>query len=323
MKNKEIKFKSLFYRAHLKTFLLLIRFYSYFFPGVNLEKVIRKQEHELMHKIDHILRLKKILDDSINYLDVGARDGLPRHLLFYKEFFKFYLCEPERREAKLLKAQDYNVIDKALYSKKGYKKFYVYAKKGSSSLLKPGSIRNQFFKSRTSKIVDEYDVATTTVDDIAQGLNINFDYIKLDTQGSEMDILLGAENNRALFITTEVSMLQIYEGQKTFYDIVHYLNQKGYIIQEWSVSDYRPFDKKYRGTSRIKRCGIPLHGDIIFMPDWTSNKGQSLIQENDRKYAAIMIINGMEEILRIVLDTIATPNRDVILEALNMNNYEK
>jgi len=317
VKHKKLTFRHLFYKAHTFVFLFFNGLYSYIFPRVNLEKVLRKQENRLVSGIDQTLRLEYILNDKINYLDVGARSGLPKHLITHKDFFNFYLCEPEREEAKLLESQGYNVIDKALYSKEGRERFYVTAKIGSSSLLKSSKLRTQFFRPWTSEIVDEYDVETTTVDDVERERNISFDYIKLDTQGSEMEILSGAKNTKALFITTEISMMQIYEGQKTFYDIVPNLNNRGYMIAEWSVSDYRPIDKKYRVPSRIRHRGIPLHGDIIFMPDWTSKKGVKLIQENDRKYAAIMLINGMEEILRLVLDTITTSNKDAILETLN------
>src|ERR1700757_2689694 len=58
------------------------------------------------------------------YVDIGARDGLPKIVSNNKTSFgKIILCEGEPEEAKKLSGQGYLVIDKFLADKKGDAKF--------------------------------------------------------------------------------------------------------------------------------------------------------------------------------------------------------
>lgn len=61
------------------------------------------------------------------------------------------------------------------------------------------------------------------------------DAIKLDTQGSELDILRGA--SRALssctLIEIEVEFNPIYEGQNLFCDVDRFLRDRGFVCGEY------------------------------------------------------------------------------------------
>jgi hypothetical protein len=64
------------------------------------------------------------------------------------------------------------------------------------------------------------------------------------------------------------------------------------------------------------RNGLPLHGDVAFMPDWSREVGQALIRHRPRKYAALMLILGMEDVLRFVLDRLGLPEKEIVEAAL-------
>lgn len=296
--------------------LYLCRFYLKLFPYERLQYYVGQLELELAISVDQRERLDVLQCKPICYLDVGARHGAPQYLLNYREFFDFYLCEPESKEAQRLREEGYFVIDRALSSEEGKRTLYVTGKAGSSSLLKPSDKTRAFRQDWMIEVIHTESVQTTTLDTLSQEMELSFDLVKLDTQGTEMDILEGMKKQHPLMIVTEVSCLEFYQGQKTFYDIANYLIPQGYLIWNFSIFPSVPINPSYKESVVRSSCGVPLHGDVMFMPDWTSSKGQSLILANDLKYAALMLIYGMEDILRFVLDELSLPHEAVIREAL-------
>ena len=69
-----------------------------------------------------------------------------------------------------------------------------------------------------------------------------FDFIKIDTQGYNYNVLVGGKNKlkNTLAIETEVEFVQIYQNQKLFEDIKKYLQSKDFIfidfidLRRWS-----------------------------------------------------------------------------------------
>jgi FkbM family methyltransferase len=75
--------------------------------------------------------------------------------------------------------------------------------------------------------------SSTTLDNFIRARGIDtIDAIKLDTQGSELDILKGAE--RALqhckLIVIEVEFNALYEGQPLFCDVDRFLRDRGFVL---------------------------------------------------------------------------------------------
>ena len=55
------------------------------------------------------------------------------------------------------------------------------------------------------------------------------DFLKVDVQGLEFEILDNMTAHKPIFIITEVSFIPLYENQGTFSDIDISLRNKGYI----------------------------------------------------------------------------------------------
>jgi hypothetical protein len=70
----------------------------------------------------------------------------------------------------------------------------------------------------------------------SEGLS-SIDYIKIDTQGSELDILNGAGDliNSVRCIDIEVEFNPIYEGQNLFWEVDKFLREKGFTL--WRLSN--------------------------------------------------------------------------------------
>ena len=83
----------------------------------------------------------------------------------------------------------------------------------------------------------------------------DLDYLKIDTQGAELEILKGLGDFRPLIIKCEVQIFPMYKDQPYWTEVTNYLYKLGYIIIEW---------KKI--GSHVTRT--PVEMDMVFIPNF-------------------------------------------------------
>ena len=113
---------------------------------------------------------------------------------------------------------------------------------------------------------------TTSLDKILFGPRAQEDYwgefLKLDTQGTEFEILRGAERTlaeRTVAIFSEVEFFQVMEGQKLFSDVEVFLRERGFAFYGFATTGYRScklLDK--RGEAGRERM---FYADAVFFKD--------------------------------------------------------
>ena len=117
------------------------------------------------------------------------------------------------------------------------------------------------------RTMNEIQLQTTTLDEIV--LNRNEvpgpDFLSIDTQGSELDILSGALGNlekTIVAIHAEIELHPIYEGQPLFGDICKFLAQ-----QNFDLVDIQLFSKllPIRGKQGFRGDGYVAHGEALFL----------------------------------------------------------
>ena len=172
------------------------------FKIVNQFNKLRSESHK---SEDHSNFLSKLLEDKkLIALDVGAQGGFFNESIFskkYDSFFEPIVVEPIPEEAKKLEDKNYKVIPKGLWSESCKKKLYILGKRpGSSSMYKPNSnaLSLYDFKDKNFHLfdcTDEIDIECITIKDSLKNFKVNnLDFLKIDTQGSELEILKGMEN---------------------------------------------------------------------------------------------------------------------------------
>ena len=114
-------------------------------------------------------------------------------------------------------------------------KMYITQNKGSSSLLKPTKDANQFWEGNPLLLKEEVKVDVTTIDSYCQKQNIkSIDILKIDVQGSEINVLKGAtqmlKEKRIKLIFTEISIAHNYREQSEIEDIIKLLRVNKYKI---------------------------------------------------------------------------------------------
>ena len=227
---------------------------NFFLAFVGLE-VSKKTPFKKLSFDELHLSLNKITDPII--FDVGAHTG--QSIDRFKNLFlapKIHSFEPIKNEFGILK-KAYGNDDKiilnnfALGDKKEIKTLYINAKSDCSSFYKV-NMDSEWLKFRSKKLnmtPEKFTVSTQetnvlTIDEYVEINNIDkIDILKIDTQGTEDQVLEGAKNslkNKLIRnIETEICFSNQYEKKLSFYEIEKNLFPNNYRLYGISNEGFR------------------------------------------------------------------------------------
>jgi len=99
------------------------------------------------------------------------------------------------------------------------------------------------------KTVSSFEVRTTRLDDVPEISGC--DYLKIDVQGGELDVLKGAQGllEKTLAVHCEVEFAPVYKDQPLFADIDSYLRARGFELIDFVNAGYNRY-KALPGPSR-------------------------------------------------------------------------
>ena len=239
-------------------------------------------------------------DECLHFFDVGARNGSFLLTENYTNKTCLYAFEPNPKEFEKLKKNNTDakvsgiieptfkkkkIFKIALFNKKIRKKLYITTGPGAVSLmgevnkkmainlsLNSHSEKNYFEEHQ--KLLNVSKVRCDTIDNIWKKGNF-IDFLKLDTEGSELFILHGAKKNlekkKILMIKTEFLNVPYYNKNSLLGKQQIFLDKYGYRLiyldqnhlpYSWKKSNSKiDFDKKFQYA-----------GDAYFIPDPDLNK---------------------------------------------------
>ena len=297
-----LKILRFFYRLLSKLIYLFIPIISRLFILFRLNSRIINQLNKLRlksHDIDnyHKLISKFLVTEKLVALDVGAQGGFFNANMFQKKYNDFFipiLVEPIAHEAEKLVKMGYKVITKGLWSKNCYKKIYILRKRpGSSSMYKPSkdhydlyNLKEKNFSSFETS--EEIEVECTTLKESLIDKDIkNLDFLKIDTQGAELEILKGIGEYYPLLMKVEVQVVPMYENVPNWSELINYLYKLNYMTCEWA--EIGP---------HVTRS--PVEMDMLFIPNYLNDNGKKIILSRQKKFSSLMIIFGQIKLLQVI-----------------------
>ena len=191
---------------------------------------------------------------KINLIDIGSVGGIeePWDIRYVNNLIQF-----EPNQSSVVK-KNYWKFPYAISNENKTQRFYVYGKNGTGSSLKKQNINwfkkyhnlvsnfgdkklNQSWLAR-AELKESFDVKCVRLDDFLNNhkknfKNINFEFMKSDTQGSEWDILQGAKDflsNECLGLELELFKYPLYENIKLESEVKEFLFDYGYRIAGWT-----------------------------------------------------------------------------------------
>ena len=170
-----------------------------------------------------------------NLLDIGAyRGDFTRMVKNMWPQVKVWQIEADERQMPYLQPDAINALLSSVSNKEV--EFYTL---GENSITTGSSMFRELTGYYNNPIV--VTKRTTTLDDLMKRVNFrgnwkNAGMVKMDTQGAELEILRGGENFIKTFqpkyVVLETSVKQYNAGAPLVGDIIEYMREKGYNIQD-------------------------------------------------------------------------------------------
>src|SRR5205823_4562581 len=98
------------------------------------------------------------------------------------------------------------------------------------------------------------------------------DYVKIDVQGAELDVLQGASAAlaNAVVLETEVEFVPLYKGQPLVGDVQRFLTGHGFVLHKFIDIGGRSFRPLFPGNNPFAAISQVLWADAIFVRDFTA-----------------------------------------------------
>lgn len=210
-------------------------------------------------------------DERLTLVDVGAAGGLHGRWSPVAGNLRLIGFEPldERSEDAHSLTLPY-----ALGSADGVGELLVTKRVSMTSLLPPARklIERFWDKPEHTQIVERLKVNIRPLDDLAAENRFAPEFIKIDVQGGEMDVLRGAEKCLAeslLGAEIELSFIERYEELSTFPKVVSFMEERGFeLIDLWRIKRYRHQNRAgvvNPGISTGLRAGRLAFCDTLFL----------------------------------------------------------
>jgi len=179
------------------------------------------------------------VQDRLRIFDLGARDGLDRRWEPFHDSIEVLAFEPDREECERLELEAGSLgypcrfVPEAVGREtKDDVVFHVARWPVASGLYPPNLDFLSGFPYAPSLlgVVDERRIATIALDDLCRRESVWPDYLKLDVEGAELDVLLGGEEalRRTLVLDVEVEFEPIRIGQPLFFEVDGHLRDRSW-----------------------------------------------------------------------------------------------
>jgi FkbM family methyltransferase len=259
-----------------------------------------------------------------NYIDIGARGDIVSPWLEIEKDSLIIGFEPDPSEAMRLNATHENrkYYDISLWSAPTSKTIYINEWESTSSMYLPNidflsGYQLQHHKGRKPK--KEFHVKCDTLDNILLEDEVIPDFIKVDTQGAELEILKGSERilkEYSPIVTCETWCAEVYKDAPLMHEVIGYMDSLGY-----QVFDMELAAAWRHGVKAISSKAKSIGYEILFVKTKdlnTKNKKQVL------KFMLLLELYGYRDYAIFLMSSIENDFNELkILMCKNSQNEQK
>jgi FkbM family methyltransferase len=241
-------------------------------------------------------------------IDTGGRYGLHPTWKPFKGELAYHLFEPDVKEAERLKKKyshrsDVIVQSLGLLDSKGVFQLNILQNPAMSTCCQRQSVSPLFWTERKdqTQVISGNQVECTTIDAYCEEKGIRADFLKLDTEGSEQRILLGASkqlDKNVLGVRCEVGFDEVFEGGALFCEVHTFLRSKGFFLVNLDYNGKGDFLNEFVQASG--RYGILISCDGLWLkrPRLLFNSARSMTEKAIQvlKYAMFCLNNNAPDL---------------------------
>lgn len=206
--------------------------------------------------------------NPIVLLDVGCRGGIPQELWTLRKRIHYIGFEADVEECERLQSEPPDCFKRDLFAffvgaTTGRQEFHVYGSPGASSSLLPDENYANNFADPLFVVRKTLSVETVSLDSFYKENPAvpAPDFLKLDTQGTELRILQGATRclQECSLVELEVEFIRMYQKQALFHELMEFMHEEGFdLLYLNRVFQQR---KKFAGFAK----GQVTFGDALFV----------------------------------------------------------
>lgn len=271
--------------------------------------------------------------EGLGVIDVGCRDGVHGVFKEVVSLVEVAGFEPDPKEAIRLQAaprrpspyKSLTYLPYALGGSDGQQPLHLCRSPGASSFYSPNRIFLERFPDPSrfdpiATVVVPVRSLDSLVADPSITLPTHVDFLKVDTQGSELEILQGAAQaleRRVLAVEVEVEFARLYAGQPVFRDVDAFLSHRGFTLfklrrQEW-------VRRSYAARPHLT-AGQLVFGDALYVRDPLSGEG-TWAPQTARQAEALVLLAVLYDLYDFALELLASPGISTLVDADRIRNW--
>jgi FkbM family methyltransferase len=221
---------------------------------------------------------------GLTFVDIGGRGAAMGQLLPLAPIGRYVTCEPDvdeaRRLAEAMAAENLwravTVVTEAIASRRGEATLYLTHQLGMSSLLEPDpDVAKHIYLSQKFGVARTVTVPVIPLDDAAAQYGFtDACFLKIDTQGTELDILQSGPRllrESVVGVYVECNFRPFYKHQSLFADVDAHLRQHGFSLFTMSRANLRRTG--YRPALYSRRITTWSHCLYLREPDTLAAAG--------------------------------------------------
>lgn len=262
---------------------------------------------------------ENLLDHTnLTIVDVGAAGGLHDRWSHLKTSINSILFEPDPEEFKKLNLDQNNtslVINSALSDQNKEVRFHVCKWQEVSSIYKPNlKVLSKYQDADRFTVSKVITLQADSLNNLLEKERVTeVDFIKIDTQGSELEILQGASNflDGIIGLEVEVEFIKIYQDQPLFPEVDRFIESHGF-----SLIDMKRTFWKRKNADDGSNKGQLVYADALYLKEPEQvMKSANLSKEKIIKSINLYLVYGYVDLAISLLELARLDN--VVSKDLN------